>query len=82
MTEQSIWDAPPLPPEDQRLLEAYSKTGRPVDDLAYTQEFEGLIAALGVPATLDSKHFVYQRLLRLRKAGRLPRLGRSSTEAF
>jgi hypothetical protein len=78
-----IWEAPPLSAEDQQLLEAYLKAGRSLDDLPYTQDFEDLFHQLNrYPDTQDARHFVFQRLLRLRKTGRLPRVGRSSAEAF
>lgn len=82
MSEQQIWDAPPLPAEDQQLIEAYSRTGRALDDLAYTSEFEQLFSQLRQPDTIEARHSIYQRLLRLRKTGRLPRLGRSGTDTF
>ncbi len=74
MTEQQLWEAPPLAIEDQRLLEAYSRTGRSLDELPYTREFDDLVRQLNYPDTQENRHLVFQRLLRLRKAGWLPRL--------
>ena len=68
------WEAPELSSEDQRLVSEYKALGRPLDDLAYTEDFEKLVKDLGYPDTLQAKHAVFQRLLRLRKKGRLPRL--------
>ena len=82
MTERSIWDAPPLAPEDQQLIDAYESVGRSVDDLPYTEEFDAVLRKLGYPETQEQRHSVFKRLLRLRKSGRLPHLGRSSAESF
>ena len=82
MADQSIWDPPALSADDQRLIELYLRAGRSLDDLPYTQEFEAFFSQLGQSDTLESRHAIFQRLLRLRKTGRLPRLGRSSAEIF
>jgi hypothetical protein len=82
MSEEPIWDAPPLAPEDQRLVEAYLRTNRPLDELPYSEAFELLFRSLNQPDTTEARHSVFQRLLRLRKTGRLPRLGRSSAEVY
>ena len=74
MTEKFDWEAPPLSAEDQRLVEAYTHAGRALDDLPYTEQFEDLFARLGLKDTLENRHSVFKRLLRLRKTGRLPRL--------
>lgn len=68
------WDSPPLSPDDQALVEAYVQTGRALDDLAYTPEFDALVSRLGKANTMEEKHAIYRRLLYLRKRGRLPRL--------
>ncbi len=72
--EEIIWDAPPLSPEDQRLVDAYVRVGRPVDELAYTDAFDDLYSMVNGSAGPASKHDVYKRLLTLRKMARLPRL--------
>ncbi len=74
MVTKSVWDAPPLSLEDQQLIDAYRQNGRTVDELPYTIHFDQLMENLGKKeASLNEKHAVYQRLLYLRKSGRLPR---------
>ena len=68
------WIGSPLSAEDQRLVDAYVQTRRPLDDLAYTPEFEQLVQSLKGEASLADLHSVFRRLLTLRKMGRLPRL--------
>ena len=68
------WSAPPLSSEDQRLIDAYVRAGRFLDDLPYTAEFDKLVLGLGEPDNQESRHFIFRRLLNLRKMGRLPRL--------
>jgi hypothetical protein len=75
MPEEFPWDAPPLDPQDQRLVEAYRSINRSVDRLPYTQEFEKLRELVSAPDTDEARRFIYQRLLTLRKMGRLPGLG-------
>lgn len=72
---QFHWETPPLDPQDQRLVDAYLKVGRPLDQLAYTEDFEKLIELVRSERTDEVRRQVFQRLLRLRKMGRLPRLG-------
>ena len=74
MSESFSWDAPPLSPEDQRLIDAYLRTRRAVDELPYTREFEHLLHDVDATDTLESRHAVFKRLLTLRKMGRLPRV--------
>ena len=73
MPEVFDWNLPPLSADDERLIEAYKVSGRPVDDLAYTEQFEQMIRLLGVPDSQFERHVIYRRLLTLRKMGRLPR---------
>ena len=68
------WSAPPLDAADRRLADAYLATGKQLDDLPYTDDFDKLCVRLGVELTNDARHQVYRRLLTLRKMGRLPRL--------
>jgi hypothetical protein len=68
------WAGSPLSAEDQQLVDAYAQLRRPLDDLAYTLEFQELVEALKGEASLANLHTVYKRLLTLRKMGRLPRL--------
>jgi len=61
---------------DERLIEAYVHVGRTLDDLPYTPEFERLFTAIEAEATGATKKDVLHRLHNLRKAGKLPRVGR------
>lgn len=70
----TIWQAPPISPEDRALIDAYTTVGRPVDELPYTADFERLVGLLNRPRDQDHMHFVFRRLLTLRKRGQLPRL--------
>jgi hypothetical protein len=62
----------PLSAEDEELVSAYERIRRPLDSLPYTEDFERLIDELGKPKTQAIRHALFQRLLRLRKRGRLP----------
>src|SRR5687768_8247388 len=62
---------------DQGLIVAYQSTGRTLDDLPYTEDFERLYRAL--PKGSGEKREVFHRLHNLRKAGKLPRLGKPET---
>lgn len=63
---------------DTALIRAYESAGRTLDDLPYTKEFEALYAAVASEVN-GSERDVLHRLHTLRKAGRLPRLGRGSS---
>ncbi len=76
MSTSFDWTLPPLDSADERLVEAYRAVGRPLDDLAYTPEFDSILRRLGVDATDEVRHSIYRRLLSLRKSGRLPRISR------
>jgi hypothetical protein len=76
--EQLFQKAPPLPLEDQALIDAYVEAGRSLDDLPYTPEFDRLVQTLNDNGDQRSKQELMRRLLNLRKAGRLPRTGRSA----
>lgn len=67
------WAAPPLSEEDERIVEAYRRAKRPLDDLPYTDAFDQMCVDLGLPDTKAAKHGLFRRLLTLRKTGRLPR---------
>jgi len=67
--------------DDDLLISVYQKQGRTLDDLPYTDAFEWLYAAMydgedEPPSRAD----VFHRLHNLRKAGRLPRMGRAGGE--
>jgi hypothetical protein len=76
------WIEDSLTDEDKRLIDAYAYVGRPVDDLAYTEDFDQLVGvAHNIDADqvpMDLKQRAFRRLLNLRKRGRLPRLVHSS----
>lgn len=55
------------------LISAYERVGRTLDALPYTEDFERLCVLSGVEDRREALH----SLQRLRKAGRLPRLGRA-----
>lgn len=67
----------PMPPgdDDARLIEAYLAAGRTLDDLPYTPEFDRVRGAF--PGRGERE--LLGRLQTLRKAGRLPRVGRAAT---
>lgn len=79
--------------DDELLINVYQKQGRTLDDLPYTDEFESLYAAMYGPDGRDaptpapgnqsgtpySRAKVFHRLHNLRKAGKLPKLGRAKS---
>ncbi len=74
MTE--LFEGIPTSHEDRLLIEAYEQAGRTLDDLPYTPEFEAIFARVG---NGRSRREVFHRLHNLRKAARLPRLGRAAS---
>ena len=73
--------------DEDLLISVYQKQGRTLDDLPYTAEFDALYAAMygdGDEAAdgthRPSRAEVFHRLHNLRKAGKLPRLGRAVGE--
>lgn len=66
--------------EDHFLVSEYLHVKHPLDDLAYTEEFEGLArrfaTKFGKSDNIDTRRDVLRRLFNLRKNGQLPRLGR------
>jgi hypothetical protein len=73
-----LTESPPLVPEDVRLVRAYEAIGRPTDDLPYSPDFDEFVARVRREGDTRSEHELMQRLLRLRKAARLPRATRPS----
>lgn len=73
--------------DDELLINVYQKQGRTLDDLPYTDEFETLYTAMYGPDGRDApghaENFtrakVFHRLHNIRKAGRLPKLGRAKS---
>jgi hypothetical protein len=74
----SLSEKPPLPPEDQRLVNLYTEIGVPSDALLYSPEFDLLMNRLQAAGDKRTSEVIAHRLLQLRKAARLPRIGRSS----
>lgn len=66
--------------DDAALIAAYEQAGRTLDDLAHTEEFEFIYDTLGGDADGRSRRDVFHRLHNLRKAGKLPRLGRAASQ--
>ncbi|HYM99688.1 MAG TPA: hypothetical protein VET25_08080 [Aestuariivirgaceae bacterium] len=73
-TNETIWQAPPLSAEDAALIDAYATIGRSWDELPHTPDFRRLMDLLQRPHDDDHMHYVFRRLLTLRKRGQLPRL--------
>ena len=71
--------AEPLTVADQRLVAAYLKAARTLDDLPYTPEFDSIFESLGGEAGTRTRWEVLHRLQNLRKANKLPKLGRAAT---
>ena len=69
--------------DDDLLISVYQKQGRTLDDLPYTDAFETLYTTMygegDEPHTPDRAK-VFHRLHNLRKAGKLPRMGRAHGE--
>ncbi len=78
MSESLFGHDPGTSERDETLIAVYVRTARTLDDLPYTSEFDELRGALG---TDDSARDVLHRLMNLRKAGKLPRLGKAPTLA-
>jgi hypothetical protein len=70
----ALFDPAPLSEHDQRLIDLYLRSGRAVDELAYTDEFDVIFGELQAAGDPRTKAEVFRRLLNLRKAGRLPRI--------
>ncbi|MEM9346999.1 MAG: hypothetical protein AAGB26_10325 [Planctomycetota bacterium] len=67
--------------DDDLLISVYQKQGRTLDDLPYTDAFEDLYASMyGNESGAPSRAEVFHRLHNLRKAGKLPRMGRAHGE--
>lgn len=67
---------------DEAVVSAYEHAGRTLDDLPYTDEFETLIATVRETDENVEHREVFHRLHNLRKAGKLPRLGRAPSTPF
>lgn len=69
-------DAPPPDQRDAALIGAYEHAGRTLDSLPYTREFDTIYVAAHA-AGFASERETFHRLHNLRKAGKLPRLGKA-----
>lgn len=69
----------PRDDRDRALIDAYVGVGRTLDDLAYTTEFETLYERAGADAAWGSRWQALHRLQNLRKAKKLPAIGRAGT---
>lgn len=69
--------SPPADAHDRVLIEAYERAGRTLDDLPYTPDFDGIVADFRAVEPRATHRDVLHRLQNIRKAGRLPRLGRA-----
>ena len=71
--------------DESLLVSVYAQVGRTLDDLPYTEDFERLYVGMYGPEGRDaagvSRAEVFHRLHNLRKAGKLPRLGRAAGKA-
>ncbi|GAB5497051.1 MAG: hypothetical protein Phyf2KO_21310 [Phycisphaerales bacterium] len=67
---------------DDAIVSAYEHASRTLDDLPYTDEFETLIAKVRETDEAAQHREVFHRLHNLRKAGKLPRLGRAASSPF
>ena len=76
---QLFADMPPLPDEDRVLVRFYVSNRMPVDILLNAPEFEDMVKQLREQGDRCSQKEISDRLLNLRKAGRLPRVASSST---
>lgn len=69
--------------DDDLLISVYHKQGRTLDDLPYTDEFEAIYSGMygdgegNEDEPQPTRAEVFHRLHNLRKAGKLPRLGKA-----
>lgn len=64
--------------DDDLLISVYQKQGRTLDDLPYTEAFEAIYTDMyGDAEDGPPRAAVFHRLHNLRKAGKLPRMGRA-----
>lgn len=77
----TLFGAEPLMRDgDEALIAAYVSTGRTLDDLPYTPEFESLFRAAGTLLPGKGQRDLLHKLHNLRKAGKLPRLGKPASK--
>lgn len=61
------------------LIDAYQSAGRTLDDLPYTADFDRILAAARAAVPDLTHRTALRRLHNLRKAGKLPRVGKSES---
>ena len=71
-----------LSPADDRLVAAYVAANRGLDDLPYTDEFAAMNISLRAANDPRDEREVLHRLHNLRKAKKLPQLGKTPTPAI
>ncbi len=76
MADTLFGAADELDGDDAVLVAVYQRMGRTLDDLPYTPELDSICAAVGRER---EPRAVFHRLHNLRKAGKLPRMGRAET---
>jgi len=65
--------------QDEAIVRAYEAVGMTLDALPYTEAFEKLMTAVRRKDPDAAHRAVFHRLHNLRKAGKLPRMGRASS---
>ena len=64
--------------DDELLISVFRRQGRTLDDLPYTNAFEAIYQAYtGEDQTAVTRQQLFHRLHNLRKAGKLPRMGKA-----
>jgi cephalosporin-C deacetylase-like acetyl esterase len=63
---------------ERALTDAYKMGGRTLDDLPYTDAFETIAEAVRAHTASMSDRDIFHKLHNMRKAGRLPKLGRTT----
>ncbi|MEM1183832.1 MAG: acetylxylan esterase [Planctomycetota bacterium] len=69
----------PEPDPVAKLVKTYERIGRTLDDLPYTEDFDDLFKATSSETGFDQPETI-RKLQNLRKAGKLPRLGKTATK--
>jgi hypothetical protein len=62
---------------DRLVVKKYESTGRTLDDLPYTPDFESLFEEMRRSGLVSDRQSLFKWLHSLRKEGKLPRLGRA-----
>ncbi len=77
--ETGATSAESAPPGDARLVASYVEVGRTLDDLPYTDDFERLCSLAGIDDSGAARRAALHRLLNLRKASKLPKVGKAQS---